>query len=79
MSKQYAEICGVTEQEIRDNIDTQVGEMAEANGLTKDECYGRLKKQYALPFAHDPRKLYKIGVNFSSETRRIESWRAVER
>jgi hypothetical protein len=30
-------------------------------------------------FAHDPRKLYKIGVNFSSETRRIQNWKAVER
>ena len=37
------------------------------------------EKQYAAPFAHDPRKLYKIGVNFSSETRRIESWKVVER
>ena len=37
------------------------------------------EKQYALPFAHDPRKLYKIGVNFSSETRRIESCKVVER
>ncbi|MBP5495586.1 MAG: PD-(D/E)XK nuclease domain-containing protein, partial [Bacteroidales bacterium] len=37
------------------------------------------EKQYALPFAQDPRKLYKIGVNFSSETRRIESWKVVER
>ena len=37
------------------------------------------KREYALPFAHDPRKLYKIGVNFSSETRRIESWKVVER
>jgi len=46
LSKQYAEICGITEQEIRDNIDPQVGELAEANGLTKEECYGRLKRQY---------------------------------
>ncbi len=37
------------------------------------------EKQYALPFAQDSRKLYKIGVNFSSETRRIESWEVVER
>ena len=37
------------------------------------------EKQYALPFVHDPRKLYKIGVNFSSDTRRIESWKVVER
>ena len=32
------------------------------------------EKQYAKPFEHDPRKLYKIGVNFSSETKRIEGW-----
>ncbi len=46
LSGQYAEICGITEQEIRDNIDAQVGELATANGLTKDECYLRLKQQY---------------------------------
>ena len=33
------------------------------------------EKQYAAPFAHDPRKLYKIGVNFSGKTRRVESWK----
>ena len=37
LSEQYAEICGITEQEIRDNIDTQVGELAAANGLTMEE------------------------------------------
>ena len=31
-------------------------------------------KQYALPFAADSRKLYKIGVNFSKETRGIDKW-----
>lgn len=31
-------------------------------------------KGYALPFATDGRTLYKIGVNFSSETRSIERW-----
>lgn len=32
------------------------------------------EKQYALPFQADSRKLYKIGVNFSSQTRNIERW-----
>lgn len=32
------------------------------------------EKNYALPFAADPRKLFKIGVNFSNETRNIERW-----
>ena len=32
------------------------------------------EKHYALPFASDGRKLFKIGVNFSAETRNIEKW-----
>ena len=32
------------------------------------------EKQYALPFAKDSRKVYRIGVNFSSETRNIDKW-----
>ncbi len=32
------------------------------------------EKQYALPFAADNRKLFKIGVNFSTQTRNIERW-----
>ena len=36
-------------------------------------------KVYALPYAADPRRLYKIGVNFSSDRRCIEEWKVVER
>lgn len=32
------------------------------------------EKKYALPFASDPRKLFKIGINFSNEMRNIECW-----
>ena len=32
------------------------------------------EKQYALPFAADSRKIFRIGVNFSSETRNIDRW-----
>jgi hypothetical protein len=35
------------------------------------------EKGYAKPFAKDPRKLYKIGVNFSSKTRGIEDWKII--
>ena len=31
-------------------------------------------KQYAKPFGHDERSIYEIGVNFSTETRRIDDW-----
>ena len=36
------------------------------------------EKNYALPFASDPRKLFKIGINFSNEMRNIERWVVVE-
>ena len=29
---------------------------------------------YAAPFAMDKRRIYKIGVNFSSQTRGVEQW-----
>ena len=32
------------------------------------------EKQYALPFVTDPRKLFKIGINFSNRLRNIEEW-----
>ena len=32
-------------------------------------------KIYALPFSADGRKLFKIGVSFSSETRRVAEWK----
>ena len=33
------------------------------------------EKGYAKPFASDPRKLFKIGLNFSTEKRCIDDWR----
>lgn len=34
-------------------------------------------KDYALPYKADGRKLYKIGVNFSSKTRMLEDWKVI--
>ena len=36
------------------------------------------EKQYALPFANDPRRLFKIGLNFSSTTRHLDAHRIEE-
>ena len=33
------------------------------------------EKGYAAPYAHDPRKLYRIGCSFSSETGRVADWK----
>ena len=35
-------------------------------------------RDYALPFAADGRKLYKIGVSFDSAGRRLEEWKVAE-
>ena len=43
---------------------------------TPDDALRQIEeKGYARKFAVDPRQLFKIGVNFSSESRRIESWK----
>ncbi len=46
LDKRYADICGITEQEIRDNLDDEVGEMAIQQNISKGECYELLKKNY---------------------------------
>ena len=41
-----------------------------------DEALQQIEdKQYAAPFATDPRKLFKIGVCFGSEERGISEWK----
>ncbi len=40
----------------------------------KKHCDRSMKKRYAQPFELDGRKLFKVGVNFSAETRNIEKW-----
>lgn len=44
------------------------------NGTAEEALRQIEEKQYALPFATGNRKLFKIGVNFSSKTRTIDRW-----
>ena len=44
------------------------------NGTAEEALQQINDKRYALPFEMDERKLFKIGVNFSAETRNIEKW-----
>ena len=45
---------------------------------SSDEALRQIEaKQYDKPFEHDVRHIYRIGVNFSSKTRRIDSWKIV--
>lgn len=48
------------------------------NGTADEALHQIEEKGYARPFASDPRKLFKIGVNFSAKTRNIETWKVVE-
>lgn len=42
----YAEVCGISECELHDNFDESVQQLADANNLTKAECYERLKRDF---------------------------------
>ncbi len=46
MDFQYAGICGVSEAELMDYFDAGIVELAAANDMSRDECYGRLKTMY---------------------------------
>ena len=41
-----------------------------------DEALQQIEdKQYAKAFEYDSRRIYKIGVNFSTKTKRIDEWK----
>lgn len=42
----YATLCGISEEELRQNFDDGVGLLAEANDMTKDDCYHRLQRDF---------------------------------
>ena len=46
LDSRFVAACGITEKEIHDYLDDEVGQMAEANGIDKNACYERLKKEY---------------------------------
>ena len=46
MNFRFADICGISEKELHAYFDESVQEMAEANGISKEECYAKLKDYY---------------------------------
>lgn len=46
MSMDYSEICGITEEEMRDVFMPEIEAMADEQGLTVEECLAKLKKEY---------------------------------
>lgn len=43
---QFNDLCGISETELHQYFDESVGELAAANGLTKDACYERLRRDF---------------------------------
>ena len=46
MDARYADICGISEKELRKYFDESVGLLAEANGLSVEACYAQLADMY---------------------------------
>jgi len=44
--REFSTLCGITEKEIHEQLDDYVQQMADINGISKDECYKELKKWY---------------------------------
>ena len=45
---------------------------------TPDDALAQIEeKGYARPFADDPRRVFRIGVNFSTANRRIDGWKVI--
>ena len=55
----YSTICGATEREIHNQLDGFVQNMADANHMTKDQCYKELKRWYeGFHFHQDSEDVY---------------------
>jgi len=46
LDKRFAEICGISEKELLQNFQPEIQALAEANNLTNDEAFAKLKKFY---------------------------------
>ena len=46
VESEYSDVCGISEKDLHKYFDDSVAELAEANNLSIDECYGKLKDMY---------------------------------
>ena len=59
MDLEYSDICGVSEDELKSYFNDSVEKLAENNGLSKDECYAKLKLMYdGYHFSEDTTGVY---------------------
>ncbi len=59
MDERYADICGISEEEIHHYFEDSLQELAQANGMTYEETCAKLKEQYdGYHFEHDTIGMY---------------------
>ncbi len=59
MDHRYADICGISESDLHAYFDESVQEMASTNGMSKEECYAKLKDYYdGYHFSEDSEDIY---------------------
>lgn len=59
METDYADICGISENELHTYFDESVAELAQANKLSIEECYDKLKLKYdGYHFCEDSPGMY---------------------
>ena len=57
--REFSMLCGITEQEIHEQLDDYVQLMADTNGISKEDCYKELKKWYeGYHFSEDMIDIY---------------------
>ncbi len=57
--RDFSMLCGITEQEIHEQLDEYVQDMATANGISKEDCYKELKRWYeGYHFSEDMIDIY---------------------
>ena len=59
MESEYSDICGISEDDLHKYFDESVTELAEANRMSRDECYQKLKYKYdGYHFSEDAPGMY---------------------
>jgi hypothetical protein len=59
LDKRFSEICGISEPELLQNFQPEIQALAEANNLTYDEAFAKLKKNYdGYHFAKESEDIY---------------------